>query len=70
MSKHPLDIQSVRSSNAGEEYVNLIAVHAVPLALSLQEIEKATVNDKILQEVIKCTASDNWQNAKVLKKFF
>ena len=59
MSRHPLDIQSVRSSNAAEEYVNFIAEHAVPVALSLQETEEATLNDKVLQEVIKCIASDN-----------
>ena len=65
VSRHPLDNHSVRSSNAAEEYVNFIAEHAAPVALSLQEIEEATLNDKVLQEVIKCMASDNWQNAKV-----
>ena len=64
-SRHSLDNQSVRSSNAAEEYVNFIAEHAVPVALSLQEIEESFLNDKVLQEVIKCMASDNWQNAKV-----
>ena len=29
MSRHPLDNQSVRSSNAAEEYVDIIAEHAV-----------------------------------------
>ena len=38
---------------------------AVPVALSLQEIKEATLNDKVFQEIIKCMASDNWQNAKV-----
>ena len=66
-------IMSVRSSNMAEEYVNFITEHSVPVALFLQEIEKATLNHKVLQEVIKCMASDNWQNPKVsleLKDFF
>ena len=73
MSRHPLDNQFVRSNDATEEYVNLIAEHAVPVALSLQEIEEATINYKVLQEAIKCMASDNWKNAKVsleLKNIF
>ena len=65
MSSHPLDNQSVRSSNVAKEYVNFIAEHTVPITLSLKEIEGATLNDKVLQEVIKCIASDNWQNGKV-----
>ena len=65
MSSHPLDNQSVRSSNLAKEYVNFIAEHTEPITLSLKEIEGATLNDKVLQEVIKCMASENWQNAKV-----
>ena len=59
MPRHPLDNQSVHSNNAAEEYVNFIAEHAVPVALTLQEIMEATVNDKVFQEVIKCMASEN-----------
>ena len=58
MSRHPLVNQSVRSSNSAEEYVNFTAEYTVSVALSLQEIVEATLNDKVLQEVIKCMTSD------------
>ena len=60
MSRYPLGNQSARGSNTAIEHVNFIAEHAIPVALSLQEIEEATLNDKVLQEVIKCMASNNW----------
>ena len=56
MSRRPLDNQSVCSSNAAEEYVNFIAEHTAPVALSLSLRVASSVSCKVLQEVVKCMA--------------
>ena len=34
-----------------EEYVSFIATEAIPMAMSLEEVECATLNDKTIQAV-------------------
>ena len=73
MSRRPPHNQSVRSSNAAEDYVHFIEEHAISITLTSKETEEATINDKVVQEDIKCMASGNWQHSKVskeLKKFY
>ena len=61
-----------------EQYVNFIATHATPNAMSLTEIKKATKDDPTLQNLIELINSDNWKltelsshnaDAKELKHF-
>ena len=44
-----------------EQYVNFIATHATPNAMSLTEIKKATKDDPTLQNLIELINSDNWK---------
>lgn len=44
-----------------EQYVNFIATHATPNAMSLTEIKQATKEDPTLQNLIELISSDNWK---------
>ena len=49
-----------KASNHDEEYVRAIALQAVPVAMSIQDVEKASAEDSELQTVRKCLVSGNW----------
>ncbi|CAL9704506.1 unnamed protein product [Knipowitschia caucasica] len=54
MSRHPIPTQigeHTRAAKVAEEYVNYIAQHATPKAMTLPEIKEATLRDPILQKV-------------------
>ncbi len=46
-----------------DEYVRMVALHAVPAALNIQEIEQASADDKELQIVRECLVSGKWEKA-------
>ena len=56
LSRLPLDNQPFPERNIAEEYINYVAMNAVPKALTLEQIETATETDLILQQV-KCCLS-------------
>ena len=54
-----------------DEYLNPVAKFATPKALSLEDIRKATKEDKILQEVIRLTRFNPWYELeKIIPKGF
>lgn len=50
-----------REEKVAEEYVNFISTHAVPKAISLEEVKRETLNDYTLQRVIESLRNNNWQ---------
>lgn len=50
---------NTKASNHNE-YVYPIALQAIPAAMNIQEIEKASAEDSELQTVRKCLVSWNW----------
>ena len=44
-----------------DEHVRMVALHAVPVSIKIQEIESASAEDKELQAVRNCLASGNWE---------
>ena len=45
------------------EYVRMVALGSVPVALKIQEIEKVSAEDEELQVVCGCLVSGNWEGA-------
>ena len=45
-----------------DEYVNFIITNAIPKAITLEEVEKATLEDTTLQRVMKLTRDGRWPN--------
>ena len=46
--------------NVADHYVNFVAAHAVPKAMTMSEIEEATAKDETLQEVIQSFEQTHW----------
>jgi len=59
-SRHPHSEPDVESSNTTEEYVNLMAEHARPNAITLQDIKRETKNDQICKMLINLIKSNRW----------
>ena len=56
-------IPASRNSHYDDEYVRMVALESVPIALKIQEIEKVSADDEELQVVRGCLASGNWEGA-------
>ena len=56
-------IPASRKSRYDDEYVRMVALESVPIALKIQEIEKVSADDEELQVVRGCLASGNWEGA-------
>ena len=78
LSRYPSKETSSNEQMTAEQYVNFIATHATPNAMSLTEIKKATKDDPTLQNLIELINSDNLKltelsshdaDAKELKHF-
>ncbi|KAL7851862.1 hypothetical protein SRHO_G00176470 [Serrasalmus rhombeus] len=79
MSRHPIKVQTgkhTRATKVAEEYVNFLAQHTTPKAMTLAEIKEETLTDQILQKVSAhirdhtwhMTNNDSW-DVKTLQKY-
>ena len=64
LSRHPAGQNILRSheQQMAEHYVNTIASAAVPLAMTVEEIQRETTKDPTLQAVIELVRSKKWHN--------
>ena len=79
MSRHPVPTQTCeppRAVKVAEEYVNFVAQHATPKAMTLAEIKEETLKDPILQRVRTHIRENTWhkitsdtQHATTLQKY-
>ncbi|KAK0144485.1 hypothetical protein N1851_017146 [Merluccius polli] len=65
-----------RAVKVAEEYINFVAQHATPKAMTLVEIKEETLKDPILQQISAHIRNNTWhkvtgdtQHAEILKKF-
>ena len=61
MSRHPSPEISHTDEQSAEHYVNFIATHSTPKAMSLTEIKLATTRDKTLQKLMQLIQTNNWE---------
>ena len=59
-----------RGRNIAEEYVHYIARNAVPKAMSLTQLQQATSQDPVLQQVHQSVVSGNWTKTKETHPYF
>ena len=64
LSRLPLPNTVHRGRNIAEEYVHYIARNAVPKAMSLTQLQQATSQDPVLQQVHQSVVSGNWTKTK------
>ena len=71
LSRHPIDVTTTDSSKEriAEEYVNYIIGHAVPKSMSLEEIQKETKKDRVLQKVQKALDTGEWDKEKEIQPY-
>lgn len=67
MSRHPYDKPT--RDNAAEAYVAYISQHAVPKAMSLDEVRLATQESSTLQQVMNAIQSGKWYDSPDLTPF-
>ena len=60
MSRHPCDPSANQQQKLTEQYVNFLTNHAVPKAMTLQEIVEETNQDETLQVVKELIRSGKW----------
>ena len=65
MSRHPSKQSTAtsRQQNVAEEYINYLATMSTPKALTLSNIEAATIADVTLQAVSEAMEKGNWHEA-------
>lgn len=67
MSRHPISIQTgnhTRATTVAEEYVNFLAQHATPKAMTLADIKEETLKDRVLQKVVAHLKDNTWHQVK------
>ena len=69
LSRHPLT-EMFQPTTRTEEYINFLAENAVPKAMTLNEIQKATKDDATLQTLIEIIRNRNWQSVYKPKQPF
>ena len=60
LSRHPCPKIETKHEMSAEQYVNFLTTHAVPKAMTIQEIENATKTDKTLQRLIEIIHTQAW----------
>jgi hypothetical protein len=68
LSRHPLP-GNAKESNIADEYVNFVTVAAVPRALTLSDISKATHEDKDLCTLRAAIETGHWVNNSQLEPY-
>jgi hypothetical protein len=68
LSCHPLPGKA-KESNLADEYVNFVTVAAVPSALTLSDISKATREDKDLCTLREAVETGHWVNNSQLEPY-
>ena len=60
LSRHPCPKIETKHEMSAEQYVNFLTTHAVPKAMTIQEIQNATKTDKTLQRLIEIIHTQAW----------
>ena len=60
LSRHTSLAEPKAAEKMAEDYVNFLSLHAVPRAMTLAEIQKATKEDVTLQHLIQVIRSGEW----------
>ena len=70
LSRLPLPNTVHRRRNIAEEYVRYIARNAIPKAMSLTQLQQATTQDPVLQQVHQSVVVGNWTKTKETHPYF
>ena len=60
LSQHPCPDLSKHQEQATSQYVNFMSTHAVPKAMTIEEVKKFTKEDSTLQKLVEVIRSGEW----------
>ena len=60
-SSTSLDL-SKHQEQAASQYVNFMSTHAVPKAMTIEEVKKSTKEDSTLQKLVEVICSGEWKS--------
>ena len=69
LSRMPLPTRK-STPNVADEYVNFVAHHAVPKAMTLEEVAQSTLKDNVLQAVTQSIQTDKWNDDLLVAPFY
>ena len=69
LSRMPLPTRKSKP-NVADEYVNFVAHHAVPKAMTLEEVAQSTLKDNVLQAVTQSIQTDKWNDDPLVAPFY
>lgn len=79
MSRHPVSTPApcnTRAAKVAEEYINFLAQHSTPKAMTIDQIKQETLNSPVLQKVCSLIRTNSWgsitdtmENASTLLKY-
>ncbi len=69
LSRLPLANTTTNNRNTAEEYVQYVAQHAAPKAMSLSTIKEATNQDPVLQFLRECIMNNNWPKVSMMRPY-
>ena len=64
LSRMPIP-STTSKPNVTDHYIKFVAAHAVPKAMTMAEIEKATANNEALQDVIQSFQQTQWDTSDI-----
>ena len=65
LSRHPHSSEPKKQETMAENYTNFLSGHAVPKAMTLSEIQKATRADQTLQQLAKMICTNQWDEQDI-----
>ena len=69
LSRMPLPTRKSKP-NVADEFVNFVAHHAVPKAMTLEEVAQSTLKDNVLQAVTQSIQTDKWNDDPLVASFY
>ena len=69
MSRHPQTVTTHKLEKTTEQYVNMIAQSAVPIAMTLKEVKQETQEDPTLRKLIQVLTTNSWHLVKSANQF-
>ncbi|XP_053384619.1 uncharacterized protein K02A2.6-like [Mercenaria mercenaria] len=70
LSRSTFNKENCEISNITEKYLDYVCENSVPKAMTLDQIDKESSQDKFTQQLIKCINHDKWPKAEEFKTFF
>ena len=65
LSRYPQSSKPKKQETMAEDYINFLSGHAVPKAMTLSEIQKATRADQTLQQLAKMICTNQWDQQDI-----